>query len=487
MYELKHSSRWRWVPRSTLAVGGAATLLVLVGFTTVAPTVQDTASTFRASVAWQTWALSAMSLGLAAALLTAGTMADQIGRRRTLRIGLTALAATTAVSAAAPSMGVFVAARIAQGVAGAAVLAAALALIGHAYPAGRARVRATGIWGATLGAGIAVGPLVSSVLARSGDWRLAYWLEAVLLTVVAVWAGALTESSSTQRRRADVAGAATFAAGMAALVAALVTGRQGWSAASTMVLLVTALACIAAFVAIQARRAEPMFDLHLLRRPSFLNSVLGALVVGLTTIALMSYSASFFERALGLSALASSALLTGWSATSAVIAWHAHRLPTRLTTRHRLVFGLAVCALGLWLVRLSPDGGWDALLPGLIVTGIGSGLTNAALGQLAVASAPQGRPGLGSGANNTARYLGGAAGIAIVVAVAVPSSVQPSTQQLVAGWNAAAAVCAGLCALGIVAALLLRDATPDGADRSDPTGFGAVLTGAHRPPAHRGR
>jgi hypothetical protein len=86
-----------------------------------------------------------------------------------------------------------------------------------------------------------------------------------------------------------------------------------------------------------------------------------------------------------------------------------------MITRHRLVLGLAVCLLGLlWLARLSPAAGWVQLLPGMIVTGLGTGLTNAALGQLAVSSAPAGRPGLGSGANNTARYLGGAAGIAIV-------------------------------------------------------------------------
>ncbi len=201
-----------------------------------------------------------------------------------------------------------------------------------------------------------------------------------------------------------------------------------------------------------------MFDLRLLRRPAFLNSVMGALVVGLTTIALMSYAPSFLERALGWSALASSVLLATWSATSAVVAWHAHRLPQRVATRHRLIVGLTVCMLGLlWLARLSPVAGWAELLPGMMVTGVGTGLTNAALGQLAVSSAPAGQPGLGSGANNTARYLGGAAGIAIVVALAVPTSARPSTQQFVAGWDTAASVCAVLCALGIAAALLLRD------------------------------
>jgi hypothetical protein len=116
----------------------------------------------------------------------------------------------------------------------------------------------------------------------------------------------------------------------------------------------------------------------------------------------------------------------------------------------------------LWASRLdessSPAAGWVQLLPGMVVTGLGTGLTNAALGQLAVSSAPAGRPGLGSGANNTARYLGGAAGIAIVVALAVPTSARPTTSQFVAGWDTAASVCAVLCAMGILAALSLREA-----------------------------
>jgi hypothetical protein len=139
-----------------------------------------------------------------------------------------------------------------------------------------------------------------------------------------------------------------------------------------------------------------MLDLRLLRRPAFLTSLTGALVVGLTTVALMSYAPSFLERALGWSALASSALLATWSTTSAVAAWQAHRMPSRVITRHRLALGLAICLLGLlWLGQLSPAGGWSGLLPGMLVTGVGTGLANAALGQLAVSSAPARPAGAG--------------------------------------------------------------------------------------------
>ncbi len=444
----------------SLTIAAVATMLVLVDFTAVLPTVQDTAKTLGASVTWRTWALSAMSLGLAAALLAAGTVADRFGRRRTMRIGLVLLAASTALSAAAPSIAVFVAARIAQGVAGAAITVATLATVGHVYPSGRARIRATGIWGASLGVGIASGPVFSAAVARAADWRAGYWLIAALLALVAVWAGRLTESRSPHTRRFDAFGAVTLVGGMAALTAALITGRQSWTGDVTLGLLAAALVLLSAFVVIELRSAQPMLDVRLLRRPDFVHSIVGALVVGLTTIALMSYAPSYFERAIGLSALASSVLLTSWSATGAVVSWHAHRLPARLSSRYRLLLGLLACAAGLaWLAQSTAGGGWAVLLPSLILTGVGTGVTNAALGQLAVASAPPGQAGLGSGANNTARYLGGAAGVAVVIALAVPGTGTPTTAQLVHGWNIAAAVSAGLCAAGVIVVAAVREFT----------------------------
>jgi MFS family permease len=461
-------------PGVVLSVTVVATFLVLVAFTLVAPTVQDTAATFHASVTWRTWALSATSLGLAATLLTAGTIADRVGRRRTMQVGLIGLVLTTALQAAAPSMAVFVGARIAAGVASSAVVAAALAIVGHAFPSGRERVRATGIWAAALGAGIAIGPVLSALMARASDWRAAYWLTAALTALVAIWAARVPESRSPAPLRPDYRGSISLIGGMGALTAAVITGRQGWESVDTLVLFAIAAVMLVAFAAIELRVSEPMLDLRVFRRPDFVNSILGALVVGMTTIALMSYASTYFERAIGMSALGSSLLLGAWSTTSAFVSWHAHRVSVRLTSRHRLIVGLLICAAGLaWLAQAGIRHGSVSLLPGLVLTGIGTGITNAALGQLAVASAPPGRPGLGGGANNTARYLGGSAGVAMVIALAVPHDATPTSAQLVDGWSAASAVCAALCVVGALAAAGLRQhargATWDvpAAERSD--------------------
>jgi fucose permease len=154
---------------------------------------------------------------------------------------------------------------------------------------------------------------------------------------------------------------------------------------------------------------------------------------------------AFKQRALNLSTLGSAAVVAAWSATSMVVALAARSLPGRLRTQARLVIGLALTATGeVALSGLGTGASWARLLPGLFVAGVGSGIANASLGRIAVESVPHDRVGMGSGANNTARYLGGAAGVALVVTLASNSG----ENGLIHGWNVAALVSAGLCALG---------------------------------------
>ena len=128
-------------------------------FSAVVTTVGDSNRALHGGVSSQTWTLSGMSLGLAATLLTVGALADDLGRRRVLVISSALLAVFSALAAAAPSIGVLVAARILQGAAGAGIVAASLGTIGHAFPTGHRRTLATSVWGSAVGAGIAIGPL----------------------------------------------------------------------------------------------------------------------------------------------------------------------------------------------------------------------------------------------------------------------------------------------------------------------------------------
>ena len=444
----RHDARYSPArPSRMLSIAASGTALVMAVFAAFVVNVGDSVRTFHVGVAGEAWGLSGMSLGLAAALLTAGALADDLGHRRVLRCSAGLLAAASAVGALAPSMEVLVAARVLQGVAGGGIVAAGLGSIGRAFPSGIARTRATAVWGAAVGAGVTVGPLAGAGLATAVGWRTGFWVEAAAAAAVMTAASTLTESRTTAKRRLDLPGITTLAGAMTLLTAALVETRHGWSATTTLALFCAAMLMLGAFAAVELRSRRPMLDPHLLGQPRFLASISGALFTGLAVVGLMSYAPALMQQSLHISELDSAAVLATWSATSMVVALAAGSLPSRLEARTRLLIGLTLAAVGeLALTGLSAGTGWTRLVPGLLVIGLGTGIVNAALGRIAVESVPPGRVGMGSGANNTARYLGGAAGAALIVSIASASG----THALIDGWNIAAFVSAGLSALGVV-------------------------------------
>ena len=436
-----------------LSVAALGTLLTLMAFTAPLATINSTAADLMSDAAGRTWILSSMSIGLAAALLTTGTVADDFGRRRTFVLGAAVLALGAVVCAVAPNTLTFVLARILQGLGGAAVMASSLGIIAHTHPAGPVRAKASGVWGASVGAGIALGPLLAAVLDRWASWREAYVVLAVATAVLTVAAHLLVEESTSDAPRGlDPLGALLLATGVGALLAALVEGRQGWTTIVPILLFVLAALLLVGFVVFELRSTTAMLDLALFQHPPFVAATVAALATGGGIIALMSYMSGFLGIALGIDALGAALLLFGWSATSVVTALLARRLPASVGGRTQLAVGLVGVAIGMvMLTGLSENASWPRLLPGLLVAGVASGVLNAALGREAVAGVPAGRAGMGSGANNTARYVGSAIGVTIVAVVAVPVGASASgVVALVHGWNTAALVTAAISVFGAV-------------------------------------
>ncbi|MFE4306809.1 MFS transporter [Streptomyces sp. NPDC056891] len=436
--------RSRTRPGATLGVTAAATAVALMNYTAPMLTLPDMAAAFGTAASARAWLLNGTPLGLAVLLLVAGSLADAHGRRRVFLLGTLALGLTTALGAFAGSTATFTAARIAQGAASAAVLAGSLGLLAQAYPAGRDRIRATGIWGASVSAGIALGPLLAGALSLV-DWRLAYEvLGAATLVIAGAGARLLPADGAAGRSggsgaRPDIAGATALGLALAALLTALTLGRDGWLRPQVGLLLLASLALTALFVLAEHRSRTPMVDLALLRRPAFLASTLGALFTGLAVIGLFSVVPALLQgggagdgAGAGMSPLGAAWLFVLWSGTAFVVALQARRLAGRLSAPYQLALGFVLSAAGV-LALLGglegPAGSWPRLLPGLVVAGAGSGLLNAALPRLAVDSVPPERAAMGSGANNTARYIGSSAGVALMLALATAG---PDTAVLVA-------------------------------------------------------
>lgn len=435
-------------PRATLALVSAATAVTLMNYTAPMVTLPGTAAALHTPLSGQAWLLNGTPLGLAALLLVAGSLADDYGRRRIFLAGTLALGLTTALGALTTSTWQFTLARIAQGAASAALLASALGLIVHAFPSPRGRLHATGVWGAFVSGGIAAGPLVAAALP---NWRVGYGvLGALALLLAALGTRTLAESRAPRGGRPDIPGALTFGLALVALVAALTLGRDGWLRAPVGLLLAAAVALIAVFVAVERRSGTPMIDLGLLRHRRFLASSAGGLFTGLAVIAVFSYLPSVVQRTLHLSPLATAGLLLLWSGLSFGVALQVKRLT--IPPRGQLALGFALHAVGaLTMLGAIGSGSWTRLLPGLIIGGVGSGLLNGALPLLAVESVPRERAAMGSGAQQTLRYIGSSVGVALTIALAT------SGGHLAHGTNLALLVSAGLAVTGAIGVLVLRD------------------------------
>ncbi|GAA3396825.1 MFS transporter [Cryptosporangium minutisporangium] len=402
-----------------LGVVSAATLVTLADYTAPAAVLPTLTTALHASATAQVWILNGITFGLAVLLLSAGSVADDYGRRRVFLGGVVGLGLGMAASALASSAWVFVGARVVQGIAGAAILAAGLGLVAHAFPVGPHRIRAAATWGSMIGLGIAAGPLLAIAGDHVGSWRTFYWVAAlVALVLAAVARPVLRESRAAQARRLDVAGVVLLAAALAALLVGATNGRTGWLRAPTLLPIVLALALFGLFALRELRAREPMLDLGLFRRLPFLLATLGAASTGVAVIGPMTFLPTTLQRGSGWTATQTAVLAFAWAFTMFLVGLAARRMRSSVHGGVELGLGFLLSAVGCALALPAVGHAWGWLFPGMIVAGLGGGLINATLPRLAVGTVPPERSAMGSGANNTARYVGSALGVAVTASLA---------------------------------------------------------------------
>lgn len=425
---------------ATLAVASLATALVLAIFTVPLTTLTQTADALGAGPGAQSWILSAMSVGAASGLLGSGAIGDDYGRRRIFLAGTLVMALASVLGALAPTALVLILARIAQGLGGAAILACGLGLIGQVY-SDAALLRATAIWAGALGAGVAVGPILSSALSGPGTWTAPYWASAVATAILAL-AGRffLAESRATTPRRIDIAGTLLLGSGIAALLAGLTQVRTGWAQPSVYVLFIGAAALLAGFVAVERRLTNPMLDLSLFRHADFAAATLAAFASGAGVLSIMSLVPLLLEHGLGAGGHLGAFVLLAWSATTAVAAIAARWLP--FAPKTLLIGGLLGCAAGQLAVwHIEPDSSILRLLPGMFLAGAANGVLNAALGRQAM-------------------DLGSGIGLAICSFIVTHAGSVAGPVGLVTGWNHAVLVSVAFSLLGAVSLWSARWASP---------------------------
>jgi EmrB/QacA subfamily drug resistance transporter len=393
-------------------------LMLLLDITIVNVALPSIAGDLDASFSDLQWTIDAYALSLAALMLVAGSLGDLLGHRAVFAGGLVVFSLSSLLCGLAPDPLFLNVSRAVQGIGGAAMFATSLALIAQEFK-GRERGTALGIWGATAGASVAVGPLIGGALTSGIDWRWVFFVN-VPIGVVTLWF-VLAKVAETRRRqvRPDWLGAVAFSGALFALVFGLIRGNpDGWASATVLTAFIAGAVLLAAFVAIELRRSEPMLDLRLFRRPAFLGASLAAIALSASLFALLLYITLYLQNVLGYSPFQAGLRFLPLTLLVLVVAPIAGRLSERAPVRILLGAGLGLVAAGLALMtNVAPSSGWTVLLPGFILAGAGSGLTNPALASAAIGTVEEERAGIGSGVNNTARQVGIAAGIAALGAI----------------------------------------------------------------------
>jgi EmrB/QacA subfamily drug resistance transporter len=403
----------------TLVAVSVGIFMLLMDITIVNVALPDIQRELHASFDDLQWVVNAYALSLAALLLTAGSIADLLGRRRLFAIGLVVftIASLTCGLSSGPLM--LNVARAVQGVGGAIMLATSLALIASAFQ-GRDRGIAFGVYGAVIGAAVAVGPVVGGALTSGIGWEWIFFVNVPIgVLALAVTLTQVEESRDPHARRVDWLGLLTFSGGLFLLVFGLTQANDaGWGSSEIVGCLGGAAVLLVLFVVAERLQERPMLDLALLRVPAFAGVSLVTFALAAAMFAMFLFLTLYIQNVLAYDPLEAGVRFLPISLISFVVAPFAGRLTVRVPVRLLLCGGLALVAAGLASMSvLDADSGWTVLLPGFLLAGIGIGLANPAIASTAIGVVPPPRAGMASGFNNTCRQVGLATGVAALGAV----------------------------------------------------------------------
>jgi EmrB/QacA subfamily drug resistance transporter len=398
----------------TLLAVSLGTFILLIDITIVIVALPSIRQSLHTSFSDIQWTIDAYSLSLASLLLPTGSLADVLGRRRVFALGLAVFTVFSLLCGLATSGTELIVFRACQGVGGATVFATSLALLAQTFH-GRDRGFAFGVWGAVAGVAAALGPLLGGLLTTELSWHWIFYVNvpigafAILITLTRV-----QEFKPPHARRIDFIGVVLFAGGLTALVYGLIeSSLKGWGATAVVGAFIIAGVLLAAFPIAERLIKQPMFDLTLFRKPTFVGGSIAAFGMNASLYGMFLYLVLYLQNVQHDSALQSGLRLAIITAGSLCTSMPAGRLSARMPVRWLIGPGLALVGIGLLMTRgISADSSWTHLIPGFIVAGLGAGMVNPPLASTAIGVVHPKDAGMASGINTTFRQVGIATSIA---------------------------------------------------------------------------
>ena len=445
----------------TLAAVSVGLFMIMLDNTVVNVALPSMQRSLHLSLSELEWVVTGYALTFAAFMLTGGKLADLLGRRLIFMVGLVVFTGASLACGLATTGGFLIAARVVQGVGGALMNPATLSIITATFPP-RQRGTAIGIWAGVSAMALAIGPLVGGLLTEHINWNWIFFIN-VPVGIAGLLATPLLvdESRDTSlNQRPDVPGLVTSGVGLFALTYAFIeANKYGWGSTRILGAFAIAAVSLAVFVFLELRQRAPMLDLSLFRNRTFSGANTAMLFVGLAMFGTFFYVSLYMQQVLGYSPVQAGASFLPLTILVILVAPQAGRLSDKVGSRWLVGIGMALLSVMLlYYSTLGANASFWSLLPGLIIGGVGMGMTMTPVTAAAMSAVPVDQAGVGSAVLNSMRQVGGSLGIAvmgaIVADVEATSLANGDTRQIafLNGFHDALRVASGIALAGAIVA-----------------------------------
>jgi EmrB/QacA subfamily drug resistance transporter len=479
-----NNKRW-WI----LALLGVAQLMIVLDATVVNIALPTAQRDLGFSNSDRQWVVTAYALAFGSLLLIGGRIADVVGRKWVLIIGLAGFAVASAIGGASVNVGMLIAARGVQGLFAALLAPALLSLLTTTFTEPRDRAKAFGIFGAIAGAGASVGLLLGGLLTEYANWRWTLFVNLAFAAVALVGSVLLLEHSKAQERaHLDVPGTVVVSAGLFSLVYGFSHAETaGWANGVTIGFLIAAGVLLTAFVWLQQRIANPLLPLRIVLERNRGGSYIAMFAAAGGMFAVFLFLTYYLQNSLGYSAVRTGVAFLPMTGILVVVSGVASTvLVTRVSPRLIIPTGMAISAVAMYLLtRIGLETGYAShILPAMLLLGVGLGLVFSSAFGLGTFGVHANDSGVASAMVNTTQQIGGSVGTALLNTIAASAATSYAASHiggsstLVAAnsaihsytttfWWAAAIFAAG----AVVTAAVLRPGVP----QLDPEMAGGVV------------
>ena len=414
-------TRWR-----TLFVVAISQLMIVLDSSIMNIAIPSAKVDLGISDANQQWVITAYTLAFGSLLLLGGRIGDYMGRKKIFLVGLVGFAAASALGGIASTQGLLFASRALQGVFGALLAPAALAIISVTFTVPAERAKAFGVIGAISGGGAAIGLILGGTLTEFFSWRWCLGVNTPIAIVAALLAiKYVRESKAEGNNTYDIPGVFTATAGLFSLTYGFnEAATKGWSSSTTISFLVAAVVLLVIFVVIEMKVSNPLMPLRVVTERNRGGSYLGSLVVGAGLFSMFLFLGLYLQVILGYTPLKSGFAFLPFTAGIIVFAGIASQLLPRVGPRPLMVPGLIAAGAGMLMIsRITPETSYTThVLPALLIMSSGMALVFIPLTSTSLHGVSSHDTGVASAMLNTSQQIGGSLGTALLNTVAATAT-----------------------------------------------------------------